>query len=117
MVKYVEANAPSDVSIPEYMRTIRAQLSTHEQALLLLNSLTPIGAAWWNLNLIDGHKLVHNIPEFFFEPLLEMDTRSLFAPDYFEKPEKHTEKFASLEQQFNKFEQFGEPDWHDGGPM
>lgn len=43
MVRYVDQQT-IDIDKYEYVKTIRAQLSTHEQALLLINSLTPKGA-------------------------------------------------------------------------
>jgi hypothetical protein len=68
----------------EYMKTIRAQLSTHEQALLLINSLTQIGQNWWKKgDLIVEYRLVQNIPQGFFDTA-ELDTSKLFKPGYFE---------------------------------
>jgi len=46
MTRYVDEQS-IDINKYEYVKTIRAQLSTHEQALLLLNSLTPVGQDWW----------------------------------------------------------------------
>ncbi len=100
MVRFVEANAPSDFAAQQHMSTIRAQLSTHEQALLLLNSLTPMGSPWWNLNLIERFRLVHNIPNNFFDPALELDPTLLFDKGYFEKPEKHKRPLVPLETPF-----------------
>lgn len=68
----------------EYGKTIRAQLSTHEQALLLINSLTPMGKTWWDKGLIVQYKLVRNIPRDFFDPSTELDVGPLFESDYFE---------------------------------
>lgn len=42
----------------EYAKTLRAQLSTHEQALLLINSLTPVGADWWERRLLVEYRIV-----------------------------------------------------------
>lgn len=118
MVRYVEDNVPSDMDRKELMSTIRAQLSTHEQALLLLNSLTPIGAPWWNLKLIDRYRLVHNIPALFFAKELELDQNELFGADYFEKPETLEKKMGLLEEPFRRFEQDGWAKlWHDGTPI
>jgi hypothetical protein len=113
MVRYVESNSPIDIRQEQYTRTIRAQLSTHEQALLLLNSLTPMGAEWWNRRLIDRYRLVHNIPASFFEHELELDPTIIFAIDYFEKPVDHLNGFESLNQAFQPFIQLGEI-WEDG---
>jgi hypothetical protein len=68
----------------EYVKTIRAQLSTHEQALLLLNSLTPMGRNWWQNGLITRYRLVKNIPGDFFDRKQEIDVESLFPATYFE---------------------------------
>lgn len=68
----------------EYVKTIRAQLSTHEQALLLVNSLTPIGSNWWREDLIVRYRLVQNIPREFFDSSTELDVGTLFKPGYFE---------------------------------
>lgn len=73
-----------DINKYELIKTIRAQLTTHEQALLLLNSLTPIGENWWNKKLITKYKLVKNIPRDFFINESELDMSSLFEPNYFE---------------------------------
>lgn len=67
----------------KYMKTIRAQLSTHEQALLLINSLTPVGQNWWANDLIRKYGLVKNIPHAFFVPD-ELDMAALFENGYFE---------------------------------
>jgi hypothetical protein len=68
----------------EYVKTIRAQLSTHEQVMLLINSLTPMGNDWWGKNLIVPYRLVQNIPKDFFHSKDEIDLTSLFEPGYFE---------------------------------
>jgi hypothetical protein len=85
MVRYVDGQ-PNELRIEkyEYVKTIRAQLSTHEQALLLINSLTPIGRNWWDMNLINEYRLVQNIPQAFFNKDTEYDACSLFKPGYFE---------------------------------
>lgn len=83
MVRYVDQQTLS-ISKYEYVKTIRAQLSTHEQALLLVNSLTPIGQDWWRKGLIVNYRLVQNIPRDFFDSTTELDTSILFKPGYFE---------------------------------
>lgn len=91
MVRYVDQQV-IDINKYEYVKTIRAQLSTHEQALLLLNSLTPIGQNWWNYHLIDEYRLVKNIPREFFDSLTEINTSKLFKTGYFEWEELHTKE-------------------------
>jgi len=68
----------------QYIKTIRAQLSTHEQALLLVNSLTPIGNNWWTNSLITDYRIVQNIPREFFDSTTELACDKLFKAGYFE---------------------------------
>jgi hypothetical protein len=74
MVKYVNEQ-PSDIVSDKYkyVKTIRAQLSTHEQALLLINSLTPLGEAWWRMGFVVNYGLVKNLPRYFFDSSVEFD--------------------------------------------
>lgn len=96
LVRFVERSAPAESDVMEHMRTIRAQLSTHEQALLLLNSLTPMGGAWWTNKLIDRFFMVHNIPKEFFNGRTELGPSSLFDEHYFETVEANVKPPASL---------------------
>jgi len=68
----------------EVVKTIRAQLSTHEQALLLVNSLTPVGKNWWTNNLIIDYRIVRNIPRKFLDSSTELACEKLFKARYFE---------------------------------
>ena len=83
MVRYVDQQT-IEINKYEYVKTIRAQLSTHEQALLLVNSLTPIGHNWWRKALIVDYRLVKNIRRDFFDSSTELDTSTLFEAGYFE---------------------------------
>lgn len=83
MVRYVDESLLK-INKYEYMKTIRAQLSTHEQAMLLVNSRTPLGLVWWNNGLILNYSLVKNIPREFFDRSTEFDMRTLFPDGYFE---------------------------------
>lgn len=111
MVRFVENSASPEIDVIEHMRTIRAQLSTHEQALLLLNSLTPMGGAWWNKKLIDRYFLVHNIPKEFFDSRFEFDPSSLFDPGYFETVELHETVPQSMNVPFEKTLNLEGPAW------
>lgn len=87
LVCYVDKQELATLDNPkkyESVKTIRAQLSTHEQALLLINSLTPVGHNWWEVGLIEKYRLVKNIPRDFFDPNSEIDTEKIFPPGYFE---------------------------------
>lgn len=87
MVRYVDQQILVEFDAQkkyEYVKTIRAQLSTHEQAMFLINSLTPIGRNWWRNGLITKYRLVKNIPEDFFNRETEVDTSKWFTPGYFE---------------------------------
>jgi hypothetical protein len=68
----------------EYVKTVRAQLTTHEQALLLINSLAPMGQNWWRKDLIKRYRMVQNLPQDFFDKTSELDIQSIFGPGYFE---------------------------------
>lgn len=68
----------------EYVKTIRAQLTNHEQALLLINSLTPLGNEWWEKKLLINYKFVKNIPYGFFDKENEIDLSVYFPNEYFE---------------------------------
>jgi hypothetical protein len=83
LVKYVDRQT-IEIDKYEYVKTIRAQLSTHEQALLLLNSFTKMGEVWWIEGFITNYRLVRNIPPDFFDKTTELDTSKLFDPKYFE---------------------------------
>lgn len=82
-VRYVDQQT-IDIDKYQYVKTIRAQLSNHEQALLLLNSLTPIGNDWWEMGFMEIYRMVQNIPRDFFDPANELDVSLLFSSGYFE---------------------------------
>ncbi|WP_432740652.1 putative phage abortive infection protein [Methylobacter sp. G7] len=68
----------------DFVKTIRAQLTTHEQALLLINSRTPMGRDWWDKKLMTSYGMVQNIPQDFFERDNELNIDELFNENYFE---------------------------------
>lgn len=76
----------------EYVKTIRAQLTTHEQALLFINCLTPIGKIWWDKKLLTKYRFVQNVPFGFFDKQTEIDMLSYFPKDYFEWQERTDNK-------------------------
>lgn len=82
-IRFVDLKNDIGIDKYEYVKTIRAQLTNHEQALLLLNSLTSLGADWWKDQLIVRYKLVKNLPNEFFDKQTELDQTSFFPPDYF----------------------------------
>lgn len=85
MVRFVDEQPDELIADKyKYVKTIRAQLSTHEQALLLINSLTPMGRKWWDMKFLVKYKLVKNIPCRFFDNSVEFDPCSKFPPGYFE---------------------------------
>ena len=101
MVKYVHEQPPEIVGDKyEHVKTIRAQLSTHEQAFLLINSLTPGGEAWWRKEFIVTYGLVKNLPRYFFNSSVEFDPCGLkeFPAGYFEweKPISRARGFAQV---------------------
>jgi hypothetical protein len=68
-------------------------LSTQEQALLLVNSLAPIGHRWMKDELITKYRLVKNVPRGFFDDT-EVDLNGIFPPGYFEWEELETKPSA-----------------------
>jgi len=82
-VRYADTQS-IDLNKYDYVKTLRAQLTTHEQVLLLINSLTPIGNDWWKHDLILRYRMVQNIPRYFLDPTSEVDTSTLFPKGYFE---------------------------------
>lgn len=80
-IKYIDQHSIENKY--DYTKLIRAQLSNHEQALLLINSLTPLGRKWWDREYITKYKLVKNIPENFFHPY-DIDVLKHFSLGYFE---------------------------------
>jgi len=75
-VNYINQQPPRLLNYSEkykYVKTLRAQFSTQEQALLFLNSLSDLGLAWErdpaiqdvNSKLITKYNLIKNIPDGF----------------------------------------------------
>ncbi|MFC6646588.1 putative phage abortive infection protein [Granulicella cerasi] len=87
LVNFVDEQDAS-VDKYDYVRTVRAQFSTHEQALLLLNSMCPLGATWWKRRFITRYKLVRNLPMNFFDKDTELNVEAMFDKDYFEWQDK-----------------------------
>lgn len=82
-VRYVDQQA-IEIDKYDYIKTIRAQLTTYEQALLFVNSLTPLGQDWWQKGFIKKYRMVQNIPKDFFDPQDEVDLTKYFESGYFE---------------------------------
>lgn len=87
----------------EYVKTIRAQLSNHEQALLLLNSLSKLGKSWNNENLIKKYSLVKNLPEDFLDPIKEIDVKALYPEIVFEWEEIDIVSETIISRKINLF--------------
>jgi hypothetical protein len=84
-----------EVNKYRYVKTLRAQLSTHEQALLLLNSLAPVGSNWWAKNFLVQYRLVKNLPRDFFDAETEIDISPWFPKMYFEWEFQPTDSSSS----------------------
>jgi hypothetical protein len=46
----------------EYLRTLRAQLSDHEQVMLYYNAIVGFGEAWIKNKYFTDYKMIHNLP-------------------------------------------------------
>lgn len=73
-----------EIDKKEYINILRAQLSTHEQALLFINSLTPTGKVWRTEGILEEYKFVKNIPKVFFDVNSEIDISEYFSSNYFD---------------------------------
>lgn len=90
-VAYVHLQKISNDEKKDFVKTIRAQLSTHEQGLLLINSLSGMGWEWWRNGFIKDYAMVKNLPRGFVEAYYSLDVEDLFGQKYFEyqqSPEK-----------------------------
>jgi hypothetical protein len=64
-VKYVVNQSDSlidETQKMEYLRTLRAQLSDHEQVMLYYNAVIGFGRAWIENNYFTTYKMIHNLP-------------------------------------------------------
>ncbi|MEX2345695.1 MAG: putative phage abortive infection protein [Balneolaceae bacterium] len=105
-VNFINAQPSNRLSYPKkysYVKTLRAQLSTHEQALLFINSLSSLGAAWElkkkdvNEKLITKYNLIKNLPHGFVGALKP----EKYFPDLnFEFNEEKSESRKKLEKEY-----------------
>lgn len=85
-----------------FVKTLRAQLSNHEQALLLYNSISPLGDAWEldinisdpNRKMITKYNMIKNLPPGFTR---EIDPKCFYPDVYFEFDDKPTDRRTKLE--------------------
>jgi len=90
----------------EYIKTLRAQLSTHEQALFLYNSISPLGAPWEldttitdnNNKLITKYNLVKNLPEGFTR---KINPKTFYPDVFFEFDKTKTPNRIELEKHYS----------------
>jgi len=72
----------------EYLRTLRAQLSDHEQVLLYYNAVVGFGKAWLDNNYFTDYKMIHNLPlplaDFGISPTVKFETELESGYDLFE---------------------------------
>jgi hypothetical protein len=73
-VKFIDEQPPETLSFSDkyfYIKTLRAQMTTHEQAIFFYNSLTVMGLPWElditddNKKLITKYNLIKNLPKGF----------------------------------------------------
>lgn len=82
-VMYVD-NKEIEIDKDEYVKTLRAQLSNHEQALFAFNVLSDLGNDWIKNKLIDKYDFIKNIPKEFIDSESEIDIKELFPNVKFE---------------------------------
>lgn len=87
-VNYINDLNPKIISFSEkyaYVKTLRAQMNNFEQALFMINSLTPLGSVWEikhpqneiNKRLITKYNLLKNLPEGMIKDI----PQKLYYPD------------------------------------
>lgn len=62
VVKHEKDGLISKTEALEYLRTLRAQLSDHEQVMLYYNAVAGFGKAWIDRNYFTEYKMIHNLP-------------------------------------------------------
>jgi hypothetical protein len=109
-VKYINEQPKSLFTYMEkydYIKILRAQLGTHEQALLLYNSISPLGQPWEldpkitdeNKKLITKYNLLKNIPFGFTK---EINPKDYYPDIYYETDDIKPTKRAELEKLYIK---------------
>lgn len=83
-VKYVDSQNLTEKEKYSYVKILRAQLSTHEQALLFINSIFNIGSKWKDEGYIEKYCLIKNIPEEFFDSGKEINPKNIYPNIIFE---------------------------------
>jgi hypothetical protein len=72
----------------EYLRTLRAQLSDHEQVMLYYNAIVGFGQAWIDNGYFTDYKMIHNMPlplaDFGVKPELKFQNELEGGQDLFE---------------------------------
>jgi hypothetical protein len=104
-VKYVNEKKGLDYKRKyAYVKILRAQLSTHEQALLFFNSLSEMGMPWErkaglsdDQKLITKYNLIKNIPTGF---ITAINVRTYYPNVYYEG-EKESDQRKELEKKYH----------------
>jgi uncharacterized membrane protein len=96
-ISYVSAQTLA-INKSEYTKTIRAQLSNHEQALLLVNSLTPIGWKWWTEGYMLDYQMVKNLPKGFVEEYCSFIPSELILEEKYFEWQEDTPKPQELDR-------------------
>jgi len=107
VVRFID-NQPSELLSYErkysYIKTLRAQLTTHEQALLFYNSLTALGEKWEltikddNRKLITKYNFIRNIPDGFSG---ELNPKDYYPDVHYEFDAIKTQKRLELEKNYS----------------
>jgi hypothetical protein len=81
----------------DYVKTLRAQMSNYEQALLFINSLTQLGRRWeyeneYGQELISKYHLIKNLPQCFIK---DMEPQHFYPKVDFEWKERYVSNLKS----------------------
>lgn len=102
-IKWIDS---SDLSHNEkyeyYVKKLRIQLNTYEQALLAINSFTVFGNDW--KKYIVDYKLIKNIPKNFFDEKTELGVEKILEAIQSNLPNKVNNYFEYQEQKIGKLQ-------------
>lgn len=106
-IKFIDSQPNSLLSYREkyiYVKTLRAQLSNHEQAIFFYNSLTYLGKSWEkgenkdDKKLITKYNLIKNIPKGFTGTI---DPKNYYPNIYYEFDKEKTASRIEMEKHYS----------------
>ncbi|WP_171256869.1 putative phage abortive infection protein [Acinetobacter albensis] len=100
MIDSYQEGEENDEIYKDYVRKLRIQLNTYEQALLIVNSLSVFGKGWEQY--IWKYKLVKNLPKDFYDKEKELDLEKIIKDISFNYNAESNKYFEYEEQIIEK---------------